>query len=193
VSPRIVPLEAIAPQPWRNGGGLTRELLRWPDPARHPDWSLRLSVADIEADGPFSAFDGVDRWFAVVAGAGVELGLEAGPLRVGRADAPVAFRGEAAPHCRLLDGPTRDLNLMLRRGAGRGGLRDAPAGATLAPHGGPRALFTAEPLALWRGDEAPLALPAMSLLWDDGADPQAWRIESGAAVRAWWIHFEPNR
>ena len=63
----VVALMSAAPQPWRNGGGVTRELLA----GRTEDWSVRLSVADIERDGPFSAFAGVDRWFAVLSGAGV--------------------------------------------------------------------------------------------------------------------------
>ena len=56
--------------PWRNGGGVTRELLAWPDPH---DWLLRVSVADIHASGPFSKFPGVDRWFAVLAGGAVSI------------------------------------------------------------------------------------------------------------------------
>ena len=60
----------LTPQPWKNGGGKTRELLAWPHPS---DWILRLSVADIEADGPFSSFPGVQRWFAVLRGNGVRL------------------------------------------------------------------------------------------------------------------------
>jgi environmental stress-induced protein Ves len=34
---------------------------------------LRISVAEITRDGPFSAFAGVQRWFAVLEGAGVML------------------------------------------------------------------------------------------------------------------------
>ena len=34
----------IAPQPWRNGGGTTRELLAWPS-AEH--CNLRIALADI--------------------------------------------------------------------------------------------------------------------------------------------------
>ena len=56
----------VMPQAWRNGGGQTRELLAWPHGA---DWSVRISLADIEADGPFSPFPGVQRWFAVRAAA----------------------------------------------------------------------------------------------------------------------------
>ena len=64
------PWPTTPPQPWRNGGGVTRELLAWPDGG---DWRVRVSVADIDADGPFSAFPGVERWFAVLEGAGVAL------------------------------------------------------------------------------------------------------------------------
>jgi uncharacterized protein len=101
--------------PWRNGGGRTRELLAWPD-ANH--WSVRVSVAEIEANGPFSSFPGIDRCFAVLAGAGVVLSLPQGDVRLTADDDAVSFAGEAAPMCRLIDGPTRDLNLMVRRGAG---------------------------------------------------------------------------
>ena len=55
-----------AAAPWRNGGGVTRELLRLA--ARPATGSVRVSVADIEADGPFSPFPGVERWFAVLRG-----------------------------------------------------------------------------------------------------------------------------
>ncbi len=57
----------IAARPWRNGGGTTRELLARPtDDA----WRVRVSVADVVADGPFSSFADVSRWFAVIDGAG---------------------------------------------------------------------------------------------------------------------------
>ena len=68
---QVVRVDSAAPQAWRNGGGVTRELLVWPNAE---DWLVRLSVAEIERDGPFSAFAGVDRWFAVLSGAGVLLG-----------------------------------------------------------------------------------------------------------------------
>jgi uncharacterized protein len=102
--------------PWRNGGGRTRELLAWPSAQ---DWHVRVSVAEIEADGPFSAFAGIERAFAVLDGAGVVLNLPDGDVRVGPRDGAVHFAGAAAPMCRLLDGPTRDLNLMVRSGFGR--------------------------------------------------------------------------
>jgi hypothetical protein len=186
---KLVRCEAIEPQPWRNGGGLTRELLAWPS---RDAWALRISVADIRADGPFSAFAGVDRWFAVLEGAGVVLGLPAGRRSVQIADAPLAFRGEAAPHCELLDGPTRDLNLMLRRDAGRGRMQRAQAGEEVAPHTRFRALFSADALMLQVDGSDALRLPAFALAWDAGPALGRWRIAADAPVRAWWIHFEPR-
>ncbi|ODV03556.1 MAG: hypothetical protein ABT20_14530 [Rubrivivax sp. SCN 70-15] len=118
----IVRADEVAPQPWRNGNGLTRELR-----ADAPAWRWRVSLADIAADGPFSAYPGVQRWFAVVDGAGVELQFACGARTLRCGDAPLAFDGAAAPACRLLAGATRDLNLMLRGGA-RGTMQRAVPG-----------------------------------------------------------------
>ncbi len=117
---RTIGADSIAAQAWHNGTGRTRELLR--DEAPDAPWRWRISLADIDADGPFSAFPGVQRWFAVVAGAGVELVFASGAHQQRSDDAPLSFDGAAAPGCRLLDGPTRDLNLMLRAGT-RGALQ----------------------------------------------------------------------
>jgi uncharacterized protein len=110
----VVRLADCPEQPWRNGGGRTRELLAWPSAAA---WQVRVSVASIEADGPFSPYPGIDRWFAVLSGVGVVLALPQGAITLGPGSAAIAFAGEAVPACRLIDGPTQDLNLMLRRGA----------------------------------------------------------------------------
>lgn len=113
----IIDAAHVPPQPWKNGGGVTRELLRWPAEDAGGDaghWRLRLSVADIAADGPFSAFPGVVRWFAVLAGEGVVLSLPDGERTLRPGDPPLRFDGAAAPGCRLLAGPTVDLNLMLQ-------------------------------------------------------------------------------
>jgi len=100
----------VASQPWRNGGGVTRPLHVSP---RGDRWQVRVSVADVSANGPFSRFPGVQRWFAVLDGAGVVLtiGSTEHPLDV--ASDAFSFRGDVAVRCRLVDGPTRDLNLML--------------------------------------------------------------------------------
>ena len=105
----LVPLACVPPQPWRNGGGVTRELLAWPTAS---DWKVRLSVADVQAAGPFSRFEGVERWFAVLEGAGVVLCIDGAQQRVPAGGAPVRFDGATPVHCELVEGATRDFNLM---------------------------------------------------------------------------------
>lgn len=138
--------------PWRNGGGRTRELLTWPVGAT--DWQLRVSVAEIEADGPFSALPGVERCFAVLEGAGVRLALPQGEVRLTPQDGALCFPGEAAPMCRLIDGPTQDLNLMLRRGTGTASMRRTPAPARQRWRG----LYAAG--TLWWSDDPEVPLPS---------------------------------
>ena len=102
------------PVPWKNGGGLTREILKIPPDAAAFDW--RLSLATIETPGPFSLFEGYDRTLVLVRGAGVE--LDFGPH--GRATLRAcgqmaAFDGAWPTQCALLDGPSTDLNLIVAR------------------------------------------------------------------------------
>lgn len=133
---KLIEADRVDPTPWKNGGGRTRELFVWPPQG---DWQLRISLADIEQDGPFSAFPGVQRHFAVLQGGGVRLQFVDGERLLQAGDPPLAFDGAEAPGCALIDGPTRDLNLMLRGLAGT--LMPALHG-TSAPPGWPwRALF----------------------------------------------------
>lgn len=155
----IVDAARVAPQPWRNGGGRTRELL-----ADAPAWRWRISLADIDTDGSFSAFAGVQRWFAVVAGSGVELRFADGARTLHRGDAPLAFDGAAAPGCRLLAGPTRDLNLMLRDGA-RGTMRHAVPGQPWAEDWPLRGRFDLNTSCLHWGLRAGAATADGNSLW----------------------------
>lgn len=189
---KLIDVERVMPVPWRNGGGVTRELWAWPsaNPSSN-DWQVRISVADIAQDGPFSAFPGVDRWFAVLEGAGVELAFAHRGRTLGPDDAPLLFDGAAAPGCRLRGGPTRDLNLMTLRSAGRGTMQRAQAGVPWQCQSPLRAVFAATPLQLQVDAAEPLDLPAWTLAVHTSAAGQAWAVR-GAAVRAWWLGFEPE-
>lgn len=161
---RVVHCDEVAPQPWKNGGGLTRELLAWPAAGTHGnDWALRISVADIRAGGPFSAYAGIERWFAVLEGAGVRLVLPDGKRCVEAGDAPLQFAGEAAPPCELLDGPTRDLNLMLRAGT-RGVMKRAVSGEPWTQSWLWRAAFVSQPARLDCADGVAVELAADTLI-----------------------------
>lgn len=179
-----VHVDAVTPQRWRNGGGLTRELLIWPSAQA---WGLRVSVADIERDGPFSAYPGIERWFVVLEGGGVALQFEddVETRRVRPGDAPFGFDGGRAVHCALVSGATRDLNVMAVRKRGQVACERAYEGAA-APRGDLRAVFAQDPVALvTRGGTT--AVPAMSLAWSSEARLDDWHLRQPA--RAWWIAY----
>jgi environmental stress-induced protein Ves len=179
----VVRLADAALQPWRNGGGVTRELLAWPHP---DDWRVRISVADIAADGPFSTFPGVQRWFTVLQGGGVALSIDGVEqvCRVG--DAPVAFSGEASSACRLLAGPSRDLNFMLR--GVDGAMQRVVANRSRAPRASSSGVFTMA-AGRCRVAGSVIELAAESLLWlDDAGEALTFEPDDDAAQNpAWWM------
>jgi hypothetical protein len=179
-------VDDVVPQPWRNGGGRTRELLAWPTADA---WRLRVSVADVDADGSFSSFPAVERWFAVLDGAGVELTVGATTHRLTAADAPLQFGGDVPTACRLLAGPTRDLNLMLR--GMRGGMFRAVGGEPWRPRAAQCGLFAAVPGRCVAGET--IDLPARSLLWFDQAPAALAFIPSATAPAiGWWLAATPR-
>jgi len=183
MTPTVVRTIDVPAQKWRNGGGATRELLAWPPGG---DWQVRVSVADIEADGPFSAFPGVERWFTALQGGGVELTVAGTVHRLQRGDAPLRFAGDAATSCRLIDGPTRDLNLMLR-GTG-GAMLPAVDGQPWLPAGSACGLFTAVAGRCSVGSQD-IEVPAYALLWYEVAPPSL-TFNAGqrpAALIGWWL------
>lgn len=188
-------VDAVPHQAWRNGGGSTRELFTWPGAGGQagPAWQLRISVADIAQDGPFSAFAGVDRWFAVLQGAGVRLGLPGGDQALTVSSPPLQFAGEDAPGCWLADGPTRDLNLMLQRGAGQALMQPALPGQPWHSDAPLRALFTTGALQLQTDAGPPQPVAAWSLVLGSAAARQAWSITAPpAGARALWLAFMPR-
>ena len=176
-------IDDVSRQPWHNGGGRTRELLAWPDASR---WRFRISVADIETDGPFSAFPGVQRWFALVDGAGIELTIDGLPKRATRDGVPLSFSGAAVTTCRLLDGPTLDLNLMLRDIPGR--MLTVVDGGAWRPSLAQCGLFTAA-AGHCVADGVATPVPSHALLWFEHA-PAGLSFETeqhSASARGWWL------
>ena len=193
---RLIRLDDVAPQPWKNGGGQTRELLAWPNAWPNAgDWSLRISLADIETNGPFSAFPGITRWFTVVQGHGVVLHFGSETVTLGPGSDPVQFDGAEAPGCTLIDGPTRDLNLMLRGDEGE--MRPARPGEPWNGRFDQRGLYTlvSGTLHVERGPSE--TLPAHTLLWQSAEAPGALRFEPDEPApepAAWWLGYScPTR
>ncbi|MGZ5772636.1 MAG: HutD/Ves family protein [Caldimonas sp.] len=169
--------------PWRNGAGTTRELLALPGPA---DWRVRVSVADVASAAPFSSFPGVERWFAVLDGPGVELTIEGTTHRCTPSDAPLRFSGAATTSCQPIDGPTRDLNLMLRGAAGV--MHRVVAAAPWRPDAQQCGLY-AVVAGRCRHDDGTVEVPAHSLLWFEPApDTLAFfPAEKTPGAIGWWL------
>jgi environmental stress-induced protein Ves len=106
--------------PWKNGGGLTREVAAHPPHSDLGNFDWRVSLAEVSRGGPFSSFPGVDRHMAVISGR-IELSISDRPaLGLSADSAPLSFPGEAPvyaePHAGPDAGPVTDLNVMTRRG-----------------------------------------------------------------------------
>lgn len=103
-------LGSIAPEPWKNGGGSTRELAAQYGQNGQQLW--RVSLAEIDRDGAFSTFPGLARIHCIVAGAGLVL-LGADGLRMeAKPRIPLMFDGSLKLQAQLRDGPCRAFNLI---------------------------------------------------------------------------------
>ena len=100
--------------PWKNGGGVTREVCVFPAGAGMDDFLWRISMAEVAEAGPFSRFDGIDRHLTVLHGR-LQLELPDGRHVLNRLDS-LAFDGDVPVHAMPMDGPVSDLNIMTRRG-----------------------------------------------------------------------------
>ena len=94
------------------------------------DWTWRLSTADITQDVPFSVFPGVNREFCVADGNGVVLTIN-GVERRCEPGSITKFRGDDEVYAKLIDGPMRALNLMVRDGAVEKHLQVVRAGGSI--------------------------------------------------------------
>jgi uncharacterized protein len=100
--------------PWKNGGGVTREIHREPQAPEPFAW--RLSLATVDSRGPFSRFDGYERTLVFVRGAGMMLSFTGhGESRLTSAGQMVSFDGSWDTLGSPLDGPCTDLNLMVAK------------------------------------------------------------------------------
>jgi environmental stress-induced protein Ves len=113
---RVLQPSDYAVVPWKNGGGVTSDILVLPAGAWNDDFSLRVSLAPITVPGPFSSFPGIERHITLLSHACVELVFaDAGATTLTRLK-PFRFDSVLAPATRLPDGPANVLNVMTRRG-----------------------------------------------------------------------------
>ncbi|WP_321867373.1 HutD/Ves family protein [Paraburkholderia tropica] len=133
----VRPLASLAVERWRNGGGVTRTLAadgnRW-----------RISLAEVERNGPYSRFDGISRLSLVLRGNGVTL-RDKHTVVMLKAFEAIEYDGAADWNATLIDGPVTALNVMTSKGRYRVKVRAiveplvVHAGCTaavIATHGG---------------------------------------------------------
>jgi environmental stress-induced protein Ves len=126
----IIRYSALKPKPWRNGGGVTREVASGyaagveasstpAGAAQDSDWDWRVSIADVSKSGAFSAFPGMDRVLTVVEGELLLLSVDGveHPLEKYR---PFRFSGDADAGSALPTGDIRNLNVVTRTGVAKG-------------------------------------------------------------------------
>lgn len=183
---RVIPANEYRRVRWKNGTGWTREIVRMPD---LEDWVWRLSIAEIEQDGPFSVFPGIDRELVLIRGNGLRLRFEDGEVcELQPPHERIRFAGERVVGGELLEGPTHDFNLMWRR--------DAIAAELLhRPLVGPMLFFT-EPGTSWaihllagqakfdRASSLPDLWAGDTALLIDGDERRRYALEGGGELLA---------
>ncbi|MEI8296590.1 MAG: HutD family protein [Pseudomonadota bacterium] len=157
---RIIRANEYRRMRWKNGQGETAEVAISPSAAALDDFDWRISMATVEADGPFSAFNGIDRTLTILAGAGLWLLPNQGAaVELTVSSAPFSFEGGVAVDAVLVAGPVTDLNLMTRRDrawhrvqrvtVGRVPVAGDAGSAFLVAPGGASAQVSVEGLQLW--------------------------------------------
>ncbi|WP_109125325.1 HutD family protein [Dyella sp. C11] len=121
MSARIIRADDMKPQPWKNGMGVTREVLRFPADADGNHFMWRISIADVNSAAPFSTFPGIDRQIVLLEGEGFTMTLDGDQTHsLTTPRQPFAFAGEAQVDVTMAGGVTRDFNLMVRRAQASG-------------------------------------------------------------------------
>ncbi len=192
----IVRFADCPPSPWKNGGGITRQLLIRPAAANLDDFALRVSVADVDSDGPFSRFDGIDRTLTLLEGGGLQLQRDGAPLATLQADSPLLhFAGEWPISSQRLAGKVRDFNIMTRRSRchHRAERLSLDGSLTLA-HDGPLLLLLAQGDAVTvKNDDAGDTLRQFDLLWLDHAGTLQLHSDSACQLLLAHVVFGDTR
>jgi environmental stress-induced protein Ves len=170
----VLPAADRIAMPWKNGGGITREVAAHPPGSDLDSFIWRVSMAEVAQAGPFSCFPGIDRVLTVIEGA-LDLTIAGqAPITLTPQSEPYAFAADA-PCSAALDAPVSDLNVMVRRGVATARVSRVDPAIEVA---GATALFIAAGLATL-GDQTLRPLDAVLI---DGRGPlpldgAGWLIE----------------
>jgi len=113
---QYLPANERTAQPWKNGGGVTREVAVWPPGADFETFEWRVSIATVDAEGPFSRFAGIDRVLTILNGRLILQFDATETISLSETSEPFEFSGETPYVGRPDRGAVVDLNVMVRRG-----------------------------------------------------------------------------
>ncbi len=112
--------------PWKNGLGMTTEMVKL---STGTETIFRLSRARVDSDGPFSLFEGMDRYLMILQGSGLWLFCTDFPdAQLTQDSGPFFFSGDKEIHSSLIKGPVEDFNVMVKRGYARVEIKRYPSG-----------------------------------------------------------------
>jgi environmental stress-induced protein Ves len=161
--PRIIAAADYRRERWRNGAGWTRQVHANASAAGAHEWDWRISIAEIEADAPFSTFPGVERELVLLEGDGLRLRFDDGEQReLLPPHDRMRFAGERGVSGELLGGPTRDFNLMWRRKAIEAELWHRPLVGSMAVFAEPGSTWVLHMIAGHAGFDAATGLPPLA-------------------------------
>ena len=122
----IIRFADLKAEPWRNGGGVTRQIASRPTPASPVQdgagdggWDWRVSIAELTKAGDFSPFPGMERVLTVIEGELLLLSVD-GAEHLMEKYRPFRFAGGAATLSKLPMGDVRNLNVITRTDSFKG-------------------------------------------------------------------------
>lgn len=145
----------LVPVAWQNGGGVTREVACQAGDGDSPGW--RVSMAELDREGPFSIIAGVRRHFTVIGEHPVTLVLPDQRAVLAPRESFI-FEGDAAVNCLLPEGPSRALNLMYNPANWQASVRWLTSGEPLRPAPNAETFILAVDGQAWLAGEPPRLL-----------------------------------
>jgi environmental stress-induced protein Ves len=164
--------------PWKNGGGVTREVAIWPKESSFDNFDWRISIAEVRSSGPFSVFDNIDRTMCILHGR-LTLAFGERVMALDTNSAPFAFPGDVACSGTPLDGDVMDLNVMTRRGRCLAHVEGLPALSHFVDAN--RTLIVASAPSMVAAGAEPISLEALDALLIEGS--AAVHLHSGAGFK----------
>lgn len=115
---QILTKEDFVLVPWKNGRGVTRELIRISKTSEE-EFDFRLSIAKVDQNGSFSTYNGHERILVLLDGDGFKLKGLNSVITLDKVLDYYSFRGEESIDCELLGTACVDFNVITNRNFGR--------------------------------------------------------------------------